>query len=57
MENLIVQLIESKKEGTWWDFKREHHSCSLDLLHDILCLSNVIHLGDRYLIIGVSDDY
>jgi len=57
VENLITQLIESKKEGTWWDFKREHHSCSLDLLHDILCLSNVIHPGDRYLIIGVSDEY
>ena len=57
MENLIKQLIESKKEESWWDFKREHHKSSLDLLHDILCLSNALHPGDRYLIIGVSDDY
>lgn len=57
METLIQQLIESRKEGTWWDFKREHHKSSFDLLHDILCLSNAIHSGDRYLIIGVSEDF
>lgn len=57
MENLVKQLVEKRKEGTWWDFKREHHEHSVDLLHDILCLSNAIHPGDRYLIIGVSDTY
>jgi hypothetical protein len=57
VKNFIKQLIASKKEGEWWDFKREHHKSSLDLLHDILCLSNALHPGDRYLIIGVSDDY
>jgi schlafen family protein len=57
VEKLVKQLVERRKEGSWWDFKREHHECSLDLLHDILCLSNAIHSGDRYLIIGVSDDY
>jgi hypothetical protein len=57
VENLIKQLIDSKKEEVWWDFKREHHKSSLELLHDILCLSNALHPGDRYLIIGVSDDY
>ncbi len=57
MKTLVRQLVEKKKEGTWWDFKREHHESSLDLLHDILCLANANHSGDRYLIIGVSDDY
>ena len=57
MDKLVKQLVAKKKEGLWWDFKREHHKSSLDLLHDILCLSNVIYPDDRYLIIGVSDDY
>lgn len=57
MENLIKQLVASKKEEEWWDFKREHHKSSLDLLHDIICLSNALHPGDRYLIIGVSNDH
>lgn len=57
MENLVKSLIEKKKEGSWWDFKREHHENSIDLLHDILCLSNTIHDGNRYLVIGVSNKY
>lgn len=57
MKSLVEKLVEKKKEGTWWDFKREHHENSVNLLHDILCLSNAIHPGDRYLIIGVSDNY
>jgi len=57
VKTLVRQLVDKKKEGTWWDFKREHHENQLDLLHDILCLANAIHSGDRYLIIGVSDNY
>ena len=57
MKNLIKSLIEKKKEGSWWDFKREHHENPIDLLHDILCLSNTIHDGKRYLVIGVSNKY
>ena len=57
MENIVKNLILEKKEGAWWDFKLKHHKNSADLLHDILCLSNVIYDGDRYLIFGVNDDY
>lgn len=55
MQMEIQGLIKSKREGEYWDFKREPHSNNAALLHDILCLSNTLHQGDRYLIIGVSD--
>lgn len=55
MTNKIRNLIETKREGDYWDFKREPHENNASLLHDILCLSNSLHKGDRYLIIGVSD--
>ena len=57
MKNIILNLISEKKEGSWWDFKQKHHKNLSDLLHDILCLSNTIYDGDRYLIFGVSDNY
>ncbi len=57
MHELIERLVNQRKEGLWWDFKREHHLNKADLLHDVLCLANIIHSGDRYIIFGVSDDY
>lgn len=52
----IENLIKLKKEGTYWDYKEEHHTKPIKLIHDITCLSNVQHQGDRYIIFGVSDD-
>jgi hypothetical protein len=57
MLELIRQLVLEKEEGDWWDFKQKHHSNFLDLLHDILCMANVIYQGERYIIFGVNDDY
>lgn len=57
MQELIEQLVKQKKEGDWWDFKQKHHSNLHDLLHDVLCLANIIYDGDRFIIFGVSDDY
>jgi predicted HTH transcriptional regulator len=51
----IRRLIETRKEGVYWDFKRQHHTNKSDLLHDILCLANANHDGDRYIIFGVED--
>ena len=51
----ISTLISRKAEGTYWDFKREHHKCKTDLIHDVLCLANTKHDGDRFLIYGVDD--
>ncbi len=57
MQELVEHLVNQKKEGDWWDFKQKHHSKLLELLHDILCLANIIYEGDRFIIFGVSDDY
>lgn len=51
----IMNLINSKTEGQYWDFKREPHENNKTLVHDILCLANAKHDGDRFLIIGVDD--
>ncbi|MDE2890694.1 MAG: ATP-binding protein [Gemmatimonadota bacterium] len=51
----ISTLISRRAEGTYWDFKREHHKNKADLIHDVLCLANADHDGNRYLIYGVDD--
>jgi len=51
----IIRLISTKREGEYWDFKRETHTNNAELLHDILALANVLHDGPRYLIFGIND--
>ncbi len=53
----IVDMIRSRKEDYYYDFKQIPHGNNEDLLHDILCLSNNIKNRDAYLILGVKDDY
>jgi len=55
LEPIIRALIDSKREGDYWDFKAKPHENKGSLLHDILCLANSLHQGDRYLILGVED--
>lgn len=55
MIELIKKLINSQREGAYWDFKQEPHSNNSDLLHDILCFSNSLHRGEKYIIFGVSE--
>lgn len=57
MRDLIEQLVQEEREGEWWDFKLKHHNNLSDLLHDVLCMANILYKGDRYIIFGVSDDY
>ncbi|WP_219375136.1 AlbA family DNA-binding domain-containing protein [Bacillus mycoides] len=52
----IKNLISSKSEGEFWDFKQEWHRDNERLLHDILCFANTVHEKDCYIIIGVSDN-
>ena len=52
----ISTLINRKVEGPHWDFKRKHHKSIADLIHDVLCLANAKHIGDRFLIFGVDDE-
>lgn len=51
----IEILLTSKREGQYWDFKEMYHENKSELLHDILCLANALHKGNRFLIYGVSD--
>jgi hypothetical protein len=50
--NVLIQEGESEK----LDFKRSHHTDTLALLHDILCLANAWTESDRFLVFGVADD-
>lgn len=56
---LIDELISFRKEGLYWDFKQEFYSKDklTDLLHDVTCLANVIHDGDRYIIFGINNRF
>ena len=40
LKDEIIELIEQKVEGSYWDFKQEWHSNNADLLHDIICMAN-----------------
>lgn len=53
---IVSDLINRKIEGTYWDFKREHYKNNADLIHDVLCLTNAKHTGDRFLIFGVDNE-
>lgn len=54
----IINLIDSHKEDTYYDFKKEFYESSKDdMVHDILCLSNNTENRESYLIFGVADNY
>ena len=55
LKEIIQNLINSRIEGDYWDFKAQHNN-KAELIHDIICLANnPRHIGDRYLIFGVDD--
>ena len=61
-ENLtteITGLINSHREGGYWDFKQEWYSKekSSDMVHDIICMANNLENRDAYIIIGVTDNF
>ena len=55
LKQQIEQLINTKREDDWWDFKQCHHQNKADLLHDIICLANNRANRGAYLILGVED--
>jgi|SRR5450759_1325737 len=55
LQHEIENLIASKQEGDYWDFKRCHHTNTAELLHDIICMSNNLADRDAYIIFGVVD--
>lgn len=55
LKNEILELIERRAEGEYWDFKQQWHSKNADLLHDIICMANSPANRDCYIIIGIED--
>ena len=53
---LVRKLIETRREGQYWDFKQEWYSNKASMLHDVLCMANNPNQCDSYLIIGVDDN-
>ena len=51
----ILGLMGRRTEGLSWDFKLKHHDNKADIVHDVLCLANADHAGQRYLVFGVDD--
>ncbi|MEB7660091.1 ATP-binding protein [Staphylococcus xylosus] len=56
LKHQIINLIQEKREGCYWDFKAEYHKDKAELLHDIICLSNNLSNQEAYLILGVTDN-
>ena len=56
LQETVAALLERRTEGTYWDFKRNHHENKHDLVHDVLCLANAKHRGQRFMIFGVADE-
>ena len=52
----IMELIATRREDDWWDFKREHHFDKAELVHDILCMANNRPRRDSYIIFGIDDE-
>lgn len=57
-EQKIINLIESKKETEFVDFKQEfyHKEKTGDLIKDIVSFANVNDNEDKFIIIGVDND-
>lgn len=56
IENKIIDLINKKHEGSYWDYKACYHENKKNLLLDILCLANNQTFNDGYIIFGISDN-
>jgi hypothetical protein len=54
-EAFVNQLISAWEAGHL-DFKLIHHANPADLIHDIICLANAFHEGDRFLVLGIADN-
>ena len=50
----IDELVRCS-ESMWFDRKQQFHINRVELLHDVLCLTNAYYEGDRYLLFGQAD--
>ena len=53
---LVVELLATKREDDWWDFKQEHQHDKAELVHDIICMANNMECRDAYIIIGIDEE-
>ena len=54
----VYRCIAKKQEGDSWDFKRQWYDQEkdkADLLHDVICMANLIKEEDGLIIIGVDE--
>ena len=56
LEQRVRRCIASKHEEESWDFKKSWHTKKCDLLHDIICMSNLLVDEDGLIIIGCDED-
>ena len=59
LETRVMRCISLRREGDSWDFKRQWHDKEKeksDLLHDIICMSNLVQDEDGLIIIGVDEE-
>ena len=54
--DIVCEKIALKQEGAAWDFKKEWHSDNVELLFDIICMSNMVTHEDGLIIIGVDEE-
>ena len=55
-ENNIENFIANNKdENIYVDFKEKFNDNNARLIHDVLCMANADHSGDRYILFGVED--
>ncbi len=51
----IEQLLQTKREGSYWDFKESWYEDKAELLLDIICMANNQEDRTAFLIIGIKD--
>lgn len=56
LPELVADLADLKREGSYWDFKREWHGNKVDLLHGIICMANNPEDTTGLLIIGIDEE-
>ena len=57
LREIVLNLINYRCEGEYWDFKEKWHENIEDLIKDIVCFCNTIHYKDCFIIFGISDNY
>lgn len=55
LPQLVADLADLKREGSYWDFKREWHENKADLLHDIICMANNPDGTTGLLVVGIDE--